>query len=311
MPCASAPLPGWTYVGMLCGGDAFDTAHVAHGMVWECPLLAQIEVLVAAPPLLTYMEARDGRASYTTPPLLTSAEARDGGACCIAHPLSASTEARDGCEGPGHCTTAKDLPAANGCTSRTTVDPGAASVDAESVASQPTPAAYPEESADAKTTAAAGPTVAAAVPTLPTITAAAPMVAEIQPAPAAAATPLMGAAALTVAADHFFCMSPDACTNPTLYWLGALAHGNSKGAAAGAAAGAKGVASLLNNLEIGEGGTLRSRRATDSCDVGPPSLTHSVFDLGAALGPFPLDLGDILYAPNIVKDPEVRPSLVS
>ena len=36
-----------------------------------------------------------------------------------------------------------------------------------------------------------------------------------------------------------------------------------------------------------------------------------MFDLGGALGPFPLDLGDILYAPNIVKDPQVRQSPVS
>ena len=31
------------------------------------------------------------------------------------------------------------------------------------------------------------------------------------------------------------------------------------------------------------------------------------FDLGSALGPFRLDLGDIFYAPNTLADPQVRP----
>ena len=31
----------------------------------------------------------------------------------------------------------------------------------------------------------------------------------------------------------------------------------------------------------------------------------AVFDLASALGPHRLDLGDILYAPNLVKDPQV------
>ena len=52
----------------------------------------------------------------------------------------------------------------------------------------------------------------------------------------------------------FFCVSPDAPTNPSLYWLGSFSE-------------AKGT-----------------------------------FDLDSAKGPYRLDLGDVLYAPNIMKD---------
>ncbi|KAF8056752.1 BFRUCT3 [Scenedesmus sp. PABB004] len=51
---------------------------------------------------------------------------------------------------------------------------------------------------------------------------------------------------------HFYSISPDACTNPTIYWLGRYA----------------------------------GRR----------------FDLDAARGPLRLDLGDVLYAPNLMRD---------
>ena len=30
------------------------------------------------------------------------------------------------------------------------------------------------------------------------------------------------------------------------------------------------------------------------------------FDMGSAIGPYRLDLGDVLYAPNLVQDPKVR-----
>jgi hypothetical protein len=50
----------------------------------------------------------------------------------------------------------------------------------------------------------------------------------------------------------FFTVSPDACSNPVLYWLGCYAGGR--------------------------------------------------FDLASAAGPFRLDLGDVLYAPNIMAD---------
>ncbi|PNW74664.1 hypothetical protein CHLRE_12g488000v5 [Chlamydomonas reinhardtii] len=53
---------------------------------------------------------------------------------------------------------------------------------------------------------------------------------------------------------HFFCISPDACTNPSYYWLG--------------------------------------RYDTESM----------TFNLKGADGPFRLDLGDILYAPNTLED---------
>jgi hypothetical protein len=51
---------------------------------------------------------------------------------------------------------------------------------------------------------------------------------------------------------HFYCISPDAPTNPSLYWIGHYSDGR--------------------------------------------------FDLANAKGPFRLDLGDILYAPNIFED---------
>ena len=56
---------------------------------------------------------------------------------------------------------------------------------------------------------------------------------------------------------HFLCISPDAPTNPVLYWLGAFDHQNTK------------------------------------------------FILDGAKGPLKLDLGDILYAPNLMIDGKV------
>ena len=52
------------------------------------------------------------------------------------------------------------------------------------------------------------------------------------------------------------CVSPDAASNPVLYWLGSYAAGR--------------------------------------------------FDLASAAGPFRLDLGDVLYAPNIMTDGQGR-----
>ena len=80
--------------------------------------------------------------------------------------------------------------------------------------------------------------------------------------------------------SSFFCISPDACTNPTLYWLGDLSTS-----------------------------TLTGRRRDPSfggSDSAALPLHSPVFELGSALGPHRLDLGDILYAPNLVKDPQVR-----
>jgi sucrose-6-phosphate hydrolase SacC (GH32 family) len=55
----------------------------------------------------------------------------------------------------------------------------------------------------------------------------------------------------------FFCISPDAPTNPVLYWLG--------------------------------------------------SYSGTEFDIANAKGPLQLDLGDVLYAPNILEDDTVSP----
>lgn len=60
---------------------------------------------------------------------------------------------------------------------------------------------------------------------------------------------------------HFLCISPDAPTNPVLYWLGAFDHQNTK------------------------------------------------FILDGAKGPLKLDLGDILYAPNLMIDGKVSAAL--
>ncbi|GFR46492.1 hypothetical protein Agub_g8070, partial [Astrephomene gubernaculifera] len=53
---------------------------------------------------------------------------------------------------------------------------------------------------------------------------------------------------------HFFCVSPDACTNPAYYWL------------------------------------------------GPYDPVAKRFDIDSSVGPFKLDLGDVLYAPNTLED---------
>ena len=57
---------------------------------------------------------------------------------------------------------------------------------------------------------------------------------------------------------HFLCVSPDAPTNPVLYWLGNFDHKSTQ------------------------------------------------FMLDKAKGPLQLDLGDILYAPNLMVDDKVR-----
>jgi hypothetical protein len=56
---------------------------------------------------------------------------------------------------------------------------------------------------------------------------------------------------------HLLCISPDAPTNPVLYWLGNMDHEKTR------------------------------------------------FMLDSAKGPLRLDLGDVLYAPNILEDPQV------
>lgn len=60
---------------------------------------------------------------------------------------------------------------------------------------------------------------------------------------------------------HFLCVSPDAPSNPVLYWLGNFDHKSSQ------------------------------------------------FLLDKAKGPLRLDLGDILYAPNLMVDDKVVPYL--
>jgi len=64
------------------------------------------------------------------------------------------------------------------------------------------------------------------------------------------------AAAARPPPTHFFSISPDACSNPTLYWLGSYGAGT--------------------------------------------------FDLSTAEGPHRLDLGDVLYAPNLMEDDQAR-----
>ena len=64
---------------------------------------------------------------------------------------------------------------------------------------------------------------------------------------------------------HFFTVSPDAPTNPVLYWTGFVNDGAANGAGK------------------------------------PPQ-----FDIETAKGPFRLDLGDILYAPNVCQDTSGR-----
>jgi len=58
--------------------------------------------------------------------------------------------------------------------------------------------------------------------------------------------------------DHFFCVSPDAPTNPVLYWMGGF------------------------------------------------DAAATRFDLATASGPHRLDLGDVLYAPNLMTDAQGR-----
>jgi sucrose-6-phosphate hydrolase SacC (GH32 family) len=58
--------------------------------------------------------------------------------------------------------------------------------------------------------------------------------------------------------SHFFCISPDAPTNPVIYWMGPYDEDNVR------------------------------------------------FQLAQAAGPYRLDLGDIIYAPNILDDPSGR-----
>lgn len=57
------------------------------------------------------------------------------------------------------------------------------------------------------------------------------------------------------AEKHFFCVSPDAPTNPVLYWIG--------------------------------------------------ETRNESFHIEGADGPFRLDLGDVLYAPNLTRDAQV------
>jgi sucrose-6-phosphate hydrolase SacC (GH32 family) len=58
--------------------------------------------------------------------------------------------------------------------------------------------------------------------------------------------------------SHFFCISPDAPTNPVIYWM------------------------------------------------GPYDETNVRYQLSQAAGPYRLDLGDVIYAPNILDDPGGR-----
>jgi sucrose-6-phosphate hydrolase SacC (GH32 family) len=78
---------------------------------------------------------------------------------------------------------------------------------------------------------------------------------------------------------HFFCISPDACTNPTIYYLGDYVDGCDP--------------HIAGSTTIPTGPAI----------APTPGVRQSRFLITEALGPFRLDLGDILYAPNTLMDP--------
>uniref|UniRef100_A0A7S3QUF1 beta-fructofuranosidase n=1 Tax=Dunaliella tertiolecta TaxID=3047 RepID=A0A7S3QUF1_DUNTE len=91
--------------------------------------------------------------------------------------------------------------------------------------------------------------------------------------------------------SHFFCISPDACTNPTLYYLGDyLEAEEAQGEHVARAATTMDPTPIRNNGAYGN-------NVADALGAGCPK-----FLVREALGPFKLDLGDILYAPNTLVD---------
>lgn len=100
---------------------------------------------------------------------------------------------------------------------------------------------------------------------------------------------------------HFFTVSPDAPTNPVLYWTGFMSDdlfsSDNKGIDsqeeedAGPAAAAEGIHTTSD----------KSISNQSNKNKPPPQ-----FEIDTAKGPFRLDLGDILYAPNVCQDGQGR-----
>ncbi|KAF5833739.1 glycosyl hydrolase [Dunaliella salina] len=104
--------------------------------------------------------------------------------------------------------------------------------------------------------------------------------------------------------SHFFCISPDACTNPTLYYLGDyLEAEEAQGEQVARAATTMDPTPSRKNGAYGNG-------VADASGAGCPK-----FLVRDALGPFKLDLGDILYAPNTLmdlgKEDHLKPSMAA
>jgi sucrose-6-phosphate hydrolase SacC (GH32 family) len=102
---------------------------------------------------------------------------------------------------------------------------------------------------------------------------------------------------------HFFTISPDAPTNPVLYWTGFMSHdlfsNGTKGEEnqqqeedAGPAVAIEGIDSTSNKSQKNE--------------INKPLLPPPQFEIDDAKGPYRLDLGDILYAPNVCQDGQGR-----
>jgi len=101
---------------------------------------------------------------------------------------------------------------------------------------------------------------------------------------------------------HFFTISPDAPTNPVLYWTGFMSQdlfsSDNKGEVtqneedAGPAAASEGIHVASN----------KGNNSNQHSENKPPPQ----FEIEDAKGPYRLDLGDILYAPNVCQDGQGR-----
>ena len=97
--------------------------------------------------------------------------------------------------------------------------------------------------------------------------------------------------------SYFFSVSPDACTNPTFFWIGDVVHRRPLPSPAVAVPEAAGSCRQ---------GTGSCRQGTGATAAGGDGCSACItFDLGSASGPYRLDLGDVLYAPNLVRCPSV------
>ncbi len=109
----------------------------------------------------------------------------------------------------------------------------------------------------------------------------------------------------------FFSVSPDACTNPTLYWLGSLLRDRRPVEEAGCSAFSDAPLGQSSAELKGSAPPPSKGEATESLRRSPRPESAApccAFDLELASGPFLLDFGDCLYAPNILKDPQVGAS---